>query len=421
MRQVQLRNIPLFSALPAGEIKYLASRLTRHNCPPGQILVNEGSWEDEFYILMEGEVEVLKSIGTPDEHSLGIRKAVSLLGEMSLFNRDGYRTATVRALTSLLLYKMNRADFDALLHRQPQIAYEMAGLLSQRLESTENRTVADLKEKNEKLRRAYNAIRVVQKQIVEKEKMEHELELSSRIQQSILPRSLPKRTGYDFGALMIPAHAVGGDFYTILRLDKNRIGIVVGDVCDKGVPAALFMSLVYSLIRVEAQTSHSPVKVLRLVNRHLMQMMNNSTMFVTLIYGILNCGNGRFHYARAAHPAPLLLDGDGIPMKVPVRPGQPLGLFGNLPIDEERITLSPGGILLLFTDGLNEASNLEGVEFGDDGHLSDSLASGRHKRAQRICEHLWDDVQVFGQGLPQGDDFTAVIIKRHKRLPGYDR
>ena len=413
MRSSLLRKVPLFSALPANEIKYLASRLTPYQCAPGHVLFQEGSWEEEFYILLEGEVEILKSVGTSDERSLGVRKAVTLLGEMSLFNRDGYRTATVRALTALALYKMERAEFDALLHRQPQLAYEMVGMLSKRLESSENQTIADLKEKNEKLRRAYDELKAAQKQIIEKEKLEHELQLSSQIQQSILPRSLPKRSGFDFGALIIPAHAVGGDFYTFLSLDKNHVGIVVGDVCDKGIPAALFMSLVYSLIRVEARNSSSPVKVLRQVNRHLLNMMNNSSMFVTLIYGILNCNNGRFHYARAAHPAPILLDESGTVVKIPVKPGQPLGLFGNLPIDEERITLPPSSTMLLFTDGLNEVSNSEGIEFGDNDYLFESLASGRHKRAQRICEHLWNDIQVFGQGQPQADDFTAVVIKRH--------
>ena len=413
MRSSLLRKVPLFSALPANEIKYLASRLTPFQCAPGHILFNEGSWEEEFYILLEGEVEILKSVGTSDERSLGIRQPVSLLGEMSLFNRDGYRTATVRALTALSLYKMNRAEFDALLHRQPQLAYEMVRLLSKRLESSENQTIVDLKEKNEKLRRAYNELKAAQKQIVEKEKLEHELKLSSQIQQSILPRSRPRRTGFDFGALMIPAHAVGGDFYTFLALDKDYLGIVVGDVCDKGVPAALFMSVVYSLIRVEAQASSSPVKVLRQVNRHLLQMMNNSTMFVTLIYGILDCKNGRFHYARAAHPAPIVLDAHGTGTNVPVKGGQPLGLFGSLPIDEQRITIPFGGTLLLFTDGLNEAANLDGIAFGDDGRLFNSLVSGRHKRAQGICEHLWAEVRDFGQGLAPGDDFTAVVIKRH--------
>ena len=255
MRSSILKKIPLFSSLPAGEIKYLASRLVPYECPRDHVLFHEGSREEGFYILLEGEVEIFKSIGGTDEHSLGIRKAVSLLGEMSLFSNDGYRTATVRALTDLVLYKMDRAEFDALLHRQPQLAYEMIGLFSNRLADSENLTILELKEKNERLRIAYNELKAAQKQIIEKEKLERELELSSQIQQSILPRSLPRRRGFDFGATMIPAHAVGGDFYTFLSLDKNHVGIVVGDVCDKGVPAALFMSVVYSLIRVEARNS----------------------------------------------------------------------------------------------------------------------------------------------------------------------
>jgi len=411
MRSSTLRKIPLFSSLPLNEIKYLALRLVSYECPADRILFQEGSREEEFYILLEGEVEILKSVGTSDEHSLGIRKAVSLLGEMSLFNRGGYHTATVRSRTPLILYKMDRTEFDALLHRQPQLAYELVGLLSNRLADSENLTIIELKEKNERLSSTYQELKAAQKQIIEKEKLEHELELSGRIQQSILPRSLPKRHGFDFGALMIPAHAVGGDFYTFLSLDKNRVGIVVGDVCDKGIPAALFMSMVYSLIRVEARISKSPVKVLRQVNRHLLHMMNNSGMFVTLIYGILNCENGEFHYARAAHPAPIMLDGKGTTMNVSIKPGQPLGLFGNLPIDEERITIPSGGTLLLFSDGLNESSNIDGVEFGNEG-LAVSLSSARHKRAQRICEHLWDAIQAYTQEMPQGDDFTAVLIKR---------
>jgi len=163
---------------------------------------------------------------------------------------------------------------------------------------------------------------------------------------------------------------------------------------------------------VEARHSKSPVKVLRQVDRHLLNMTSDSSMFVTLVYGILNCDNGRFHYARAAHPAPLLIDAKGAEIQVPIKSGQPLGLFGNLPIDEERITIPPGGTLLLFTDELMEASNAEGIPFGDDGRLEASLSAARHKKAQRICEHLWNDILAYEEGLPQNDDFTAVVVKR---------
>jgi serine phosphatase RsbU (regulator of sigma subunit) len=117
---------------------------------------------------------------------------------------------------------------------------------------------------------------------------------------SVLPETLPDLPGYEFGALMIPARAVGGDFYTFFQLPKNRLGIVVGDVSDKGVPAALFMALTYSLIRAEAVRTSSPVQAFRKVNQHLLQM-NSSSMFVTMVYGILDCGNGEFRFARAGH------------------------------------------------------------------------------------------------------------------------
>ena len=123
---------------------------------------------------------------------------------------------------------------------------------------------------------------------------------------------------------MVPAQAVGGDFYTYFKLGKDRLGLVVGDVSDKGVPAALFMALTYSAIRMEALRTGSPVQVLRNVNRHLLQM-NSAGMFVTLVYGILDWTSGDFHFARAGHPSPYLLDGKGRIVEVPVSSGQPLG------------------------------------------------------------------------------------------------
>ncbi|MEP6896869.1 MAG: cyclic nucleotide-binding domain-containing protein, partial [Chloroflexota bacterium] len=112
MRSSILKKIPLFASLPQSEIKYLASRLIAFELPKGHTVFHEGSQEEGFYILLQGEVEIFKSIGSADERSLGVRRAVSLLGEMSLFNREGHRSATVLALTDLLLYKMDRAEFD---------------------------------------------------------------------------------------------------------------------------------------------------------------------------------------------------------------------------------------------------------------------------------------------------------------------
>ncbi len=374
------------------------------------MLFEEGHSDDKFYILLEGQVEAIKSLGQSEERLLGVRGAGNLLGEMSLFNRDGSHTASVRSLTPLRLLEVSHSEMDALLHRQPQLSYEIVRMLSKRLEESENATIRDLRERNQRLEEAYVELKDAHEQIVEKERLEKELEISGQIQQSILPRDLPDIPGYELAAMMVSARSVGGDFFTYFKLSRDRLGLVVGDVTDKGVPAALFMALTYSLIRAEAKRTSSPVQTLRKVNRHLLEM-NSMGMFVTLVYGILDCASGDFHFARAGHPCPYLLDGQGQLVDIPISPGQPLGLFDDLPIDEQHVNLPPGGTLLLYSDGVSETKDIQGDDFAPE-HLYQSMAANCTRSALEICEQLWQDVQEHGRGLPQQDDFTTVVVKR---------
>ena len=407
---LDLSTISLFSSLPSEEIHHLEATLTNVSFPAGHVLLHEGASDNKFFILLEGQVEVVKAIDTEEERLLDVCEAGSLLGEMSLFSQDGCHTASVRSLTPLSLMKVERTELDALLMRQPKLSYELFRLLSKRLEESENVTILDLREKNQRLTEAYDELKAAQQQIIEKERLEKELEISGRIQQSILPEELPVSTGYDFGALMIPARAVGGDFYTFVKLGKERLGIVVGDVSDKGVPAALFMALTYSLIRAEAVRTRSPLQAFKNTNKQLLEM-NASGMFITLVYGILDYGSGDFHFARAGHPSPYVLDGRGKVIQVPLSPGQPLGLFDDLPIDVQSINLPPGGTLLLYSDGVSETVSQQGVEFGAE-MLQHTMQTCRSQSAQQICERLWQDVQVHGENQPQQDDFTSVVVKR---------
>jgi sigma-B regulation protein RsbU (phosphoserine phosphatase) len=299
---------------------------------------------------------------------------------------------------------------DALLQRQPQIAYELIRLLSRRLEASENATIQDLRERNQRLEEAYEELKAAHLQIVEKERLEKELEISGQIQQSLLPNDLPDIPGYQLGAMMVSARFVGGDFFTYFKLGRDRLGLVVGDVSDKGVPAALFMALTFSLMRAEAQRTLSPIQALRKVNHYLLEM-NSSSMFVTLVYGILDCRSGDFHFARAGHPSPYLLDEQGRLVDMPVSPGQPLGLFDDLPIDEQRVNLPPGGTLLLYSDGVSETKDIQGNDFAPE-YLYQSMRANCTRPALEMCEQLWADVQEHGQGLPQQDDFTSVVVKR---------
>jgi len=404
-----ISSIALFSKLPRSEIERLSNTLRPCELSEKEILFQEGVNDDRFYILLEGQVEVIKALGSDAERRMAVREAGALLGEMSLFTQKGEHTASVRALTRVNLLEMTREDFDALLHRQPALAYEVMRMLSSHLEEAENLTILDLREKNRQLTLAYEELKAAHEQIVEKEKLERELEIARHIQRSILPQELPESPRFDLGALMIPARAVGGDFYDFIPLNGDRLGIVVGDVSDKGVPAALFMALTYSLIRAEASRGVTPGEALLAVNHHL-KSMNVDDMFVTVLFGVLDCVTNEFEYVRAGHTYPLFLDERGLPLQLKPGPGQVLGLFDDPWLDQQRVNLPVGGRVLFYSDGLSEASNLEGEEFGTQ-RLPGILNSLKEEPAQTVCDRLWEIVSSFSVPLAQHDDFTLVYLK----------
>ncbi|HBD10332.1 MAG TPA: hypothetical protein DCZ69_18950, partial [Syntrophobacteraceae bacterium] len=197
MDSSNIHQIPLFSCLPATEVNRLASRLRCLDLGPGALLLREGDPGETFYIILEGQVEIIKALGTADERLLGNRGQGDFVGEMSLMGTDRLRTASVRACTRVQMLEMDRDDFDALLHRHPDIAYEMARVLSSSLRNANNATIRDLQEKNLLLAKAYEDLQTAQGQIIEKETLERELQLAREIQESMLPRSLPRLAGVD--------------------------------------------------------------------------------------------------------------------------------------------------------------------------------------------------------------------------------
>ena len=408
MRAAALRQVPLFASLPAGEIDLLAETLQPVALPMGGLLFEEGARDGRCFIVLEGEVDIIKSLGTPDERLLATRGRGSSLGEMSLFSQDHRRTASVRARSAAELLEMRREDLDGLLRRHPELAYSMLGTLSQRLEQSENHTVADLREKNRLLQLAYDELKTAQAQIIEKEKLERELEVARQIQLSILPRSLPQNGRFEFGARMIPMSAVGGDFYDVLQLENGSLAVAVGDVTGHGVPAALLMALTVTLLRAEARRIESPSEVLLAVNRELMQV-NDTGYFVTALYGILHDSDGKFHYARAGHSVPLVLDAGRQPIEVGHGVGHPLGLFEEMLVDEASLDLDPGSLLLLYTDGVTEAVDAQGEFFGDERLLA-ALQSSNGTGPDQTCEAVWDALQAYQAGASQEDDVTLLAI-----------
>jgi serine phosphatase RsbU (regulator of sigma subunit) len=242
--------------------------------------------------------------------------------------------------------------------------------------------------------------------------MEGEMLIAEQTQRGILPLDIPHHAAYDFGALIKPARAVGGDFYDFIRLDKDRLSLVIGDVSDKGLPAALFMALTFSSLRAETERFDDPHQIVLAVNRDLLKM-NASSMFVTLLYGILECHTGTFTYVRAGHMPPLIMVQDRAWVDVALGVGQPLGLFDAVELDAQRVILPPGGLVLLYSDGLNEAFDTAGNEFGLE-RIQQELVARRNESAQAICDGLWQAVEAYSAGAPQHDDFTVMVIKRHR-------
>ncbi|MEI7848896.1 MAG: cyclic nucleotide-binding domain-containing protein, partial [Chloroflexota bacterium] len=267
-----LQQLPLFSDLPRGELKYLSYTLSQLSLPANTIVFREGEIGDSFYIVVNGGVDVLMGLGGADEKLLASLGPGEYSGEMSLVIPGGKRSASIRTTVNSQLLVMTREDFDDLLHRQPHLAYAMVKVMSSRLRNSDNLAFHDLREKNQQLQTAYDELKAAQTQIIEKERLEKELQLAAGIQMSLLPRSLPRLPDLDFGGHMDPARGVGGDMYDVFQIDEQRFGVLIGDVADKGIPSAIFMARVHALLTAEGLRGSAPGDVLRSVNSYLTRL-----------------------------------------------------------------------------------------------------------------------------------------------------
>ncbi len=257
------------------------------------------------------------------------------------------------------------------------------------------------------------AIRVAQlvreqaAEAAERERIDQELRLATMIQQQFLPKELPALRDWQVAAYYGPARAVGGDFYDVISLADGRVGVVVGDVTDKGVPAALVMARTQSTIRGEAARYDDPGALLERVNELLVPEMP-SKMFVTCLYGILEPATGRFVFANAGHNLPYLRSsGDVTEVRAT---GLPLGLMPGMRYETAEMTVPAGADVLLYSDGFVEAHGPDGSMFGFPG-LRQAFAGGRsgNDLVDDLVGGLW---RFTGRDWDQEDDLTIVTLRR---------
>jgi serine phosphatase RsbU (regulator of sigma subunit) len=243
----------------------------------------------------------------------------------------------------------------------------------------------------------------------ERERIEQELRIARLIQQTLLPKTLPKLSGYDIAAYYQPAREVGGDFYDSFVLEDGRLGLVVGDVTDKGIPAALVMATTRTMLRVSAQRLFPPGEVLKRANDALVPDIPPN-MFITCLYAILDTESGRLVYANAGHDPPYLRHHGSNVEELRAR-GMPLGLMPGMEYEEKEVTLQRGESVLFYSDGLVEAHDPKGEMFGFP--RLQGLVGAHHSGESSLIDFLLSELTDFaGENWEQEDDITLVTLER---------
>jgi sigma-B regulation protein RsbU (phosphoserine phosphatase) len=246
---------------------------------------------------------------------------------------------------------------------------------------------------------------------VEKGRLERELQVAYEIQTGLLPHQTPQITGWEFDAHWQPAREVAGDYYDFIPADESRLGLVVADVSGKGMPAAMFMALTRSIIRASVDPVSSPADGISRANR-LICADSTGGVFVTLFYGQLNPLTGELIYVNAGHNPPLLYCVEQDELTKLRASGLPLGAIEETEYEQRTAHLYCGDFVVLYTDGMIEATNQEGEEFGL-ARFQDIILEKRHRPATEIVAALKQALREFvGPSAARFDDITIVVIRR---------
>lgn len=246
-------------------------------------------------------------------------------------------------------------------------------------------------------------------------RIEEELAIGKQIQLSMLPEHCPIVPGWEIEAFYKAAQQVGGDFYDFFYLPRttNRLGMVIADVSDKGIPAAIFMALSRTLIRTTALTGRNPAAALMRANELLLKD-SQSDAFLTAFYAILNTKTGRLDWSNAGHNPPLWYESaTGKFHKLSI-PGIVLGIFENIKLNENAIFISPSDFVVFYTDGVTEAMSADGEVFGEERFI-ETLSQFANASAYQMIRGVIDAVNIFTLNTPQSDDFTLFIVKRQPK------
>lgn len=240
-------------------------------------------------------------------------------------------------------------------------------------------------------------------------KIEEELKIANDIQTRLLPKTNPQINGFDIASKSVPAKEVGGDYYDFIQIDENNIVICLGDISGKGMPAALLMANLQATLRGQALFTSSAGECLTRANKLLYRSTDRQN-YATLFYGILDSSNDTFRFSNAGHNPPILMNSDKKVISL-TKGGTVLGFMEDFQFEEDSVNLKKGDTIIIYSDGINEAFNIDDEEYGEENLLSiikDSLSLD----AEKIIENVFESVRSHVQDAPQSDDITIVVIKK---------
>ena len=416
-----MRALPIFKGFADADLDQLAASMAEQRLEAGEVLFFQGEEGHDCYVILDGELEVIGHPGR-SEVRLEVRQSGQIIGEMALIDPSP-RSATVRALSASRVAVLNEQAFTLLMHRNPQMMFDILRSNTARLRRTSQQMIADMEAKNAELLQAYNELQAAQAERVRLSRIDEELAVARRIQELFLPRRLPQPAGWQVAAFNRGAQAIGGDFFDCIELPGGHIGIVVADVCGKGVPAALFVALTRSLLRAfslapwafqnheDLTTDDILAGALWFTNDYIVSEHGESNMFITLFYGVLDPETGAISYINAGHNPPLILSPGGESVRELESSALPLGIVAGQVFETSQLTLASGEMLVSFSDGIPEAMNATGEPYGDERLLA-ALRQHAAEPAPALVEIITRLVDEYVGGAPQADDMTLLIISR---------
>ncbi len=388
----------LLKGIPAGVMEALVEKCEQIALAPGEVLLTPGEENHTLYFLLSGQLKV--HLDSRDSGNCFLIPVGEVLGEMSIIEGRPVSAWVVAEEPSTLLVMPEHMFWQEFLPI-PQATRNLLQLLIARVRKTDGVLLKELERK------------------VRYEVLQSQLESAGKIQASILPNVrplFPNHPQVEAHAVMKPAQVVGGDFFDALAINEHSLCVAVGDVCGKGMPAALFMVRVITLLRICLLREQNPAAVLPAINRLLCEA-NEEAMFVTLAVALFDTRTGKLTYLNGGHNPPLI-SSRGQPFRVWDPPkGKLLGFEPNAEFAIKEMILEPGDTLVLYTDGVSEAENEHHEIFNVSRAAAAMSQPGNGSGVVEIVENLEKAIAGFAGNAPQSDDITVLAL-RHRGDPG---